>query len=121
MSDQTERPASAERPSPPQPSGPSETDARARFELHYVPHLMYQQPDDSWVREKRRDMMRHLDTMLRAAAEARPGAAEPTREALVELVAAMDRYEADATEPPPSAHVEMMKRARAALSGPATE
>jgi hypothetical protein len=39
------------------------------------------------------------------------------REALEELVAAMDRYEADACEEPPQRHRDMMTRARRALGG----
>jgi hypothetical protein len=38
-------------------------------------------------------------------------------EALEELVAAMDRYEADACEEPPQRHRDMMTRARRALAG----
>jgi ElaB/YqjD/DUF883 family membrane-anchored ribosome-binding protein len=41
------------------------------------------------------------------------------REALEELVAAMDRYEADACEEPPQRHRDMMTRARRALGGEA--
>jgi hypothetical protein len=48
------------------------------------------------------------------AAAASPGVS-PVRDSLVELVAAMERYEADATEPAPAAHIQMMHRARAAL------
>jgi hypothetical protein len=43
---------------------------------------------------------------------------EALRASLAEMVEAMDRYDADATEPPPQRHVDMIGRARAALSGP---
>jgi hypothetical protein len=33
---------------------------RSEFIRDYVPHLLYQQPDGSWRRERRRDMLRDL-------------------------------------------------------------